>query len=159
MTFSKEVKGKNPFQLLIGSEQMSARSHTSSLTAPWKPVQVNCYPLQKSVSITCRRMAEMLPGLPSAAKQCDLMTFAGSYMHRKERPGLPSEIIKIKNEDIIRVKKRLKQGVKTYAAAFQKSSTLAFHISAIIFQSASPVQARENFLWTPENRFKIHKVS
>lgn len=108
MTFSKEVKGKNPFQLLISSEQTSARSHTSSLTAPWKPVQVNCYPLQKSVSITCRRMAETLPGLPSAAKQCDLMTFAGSYMHRKERPGLPSEIIKIKNEDIIRVKKKVK---------------------------------------------------
>lgn len=84
---------------------MSARSHTPSLTAPWKPVQVNCYPFQKTVLITCIRMIEMLPGLPSAMKQCDLMTFAGSYMQREERVGFPSEIIKIRNRDISRVKK------------------------------------------------------
>lgn len=37
----------------------------------------------------------MLPGLPGAMKQCDLMTFAGSYTEREERIGFPSEIIKI----------------------------------------------------------------
>lgn len=87
---------------------MSARSHASSLAAPWKPVQVNCFPLQKSVLITCIKMIETLPGLPSAMKQCDLMTFAGSYTEREERIGFPSEIIKIRSRDISRVKKRLK---------------------------------------------------
>lgn len=53
-------------------------------------------------------MIETLPGLPSAMKQCDLMTFAGSYTEREERIGFPSEIIKIRSRDISSVKKRLK---------------------------------------------------
>lgn len=84
---------------------MRVRSHTSPLTPPWKPVQVNHYPLQRSMLITCIRMIEMLPGHPGATKQCDLVTLAGSCAQREERVGLPSEIIKIGNRDISRVKK------------------------------------------------------
>lgn len=47
----------------------------------------------------------MLPGLPSAAKQCDIMTFAGSYKHSKERLGFPSVIIKIQNRNTVRVRR------------------------------------------------------
>jgi len=49
-------------------------------------------------------MIEMVPGLPTAMEQCDLMTFAGSYMQREGRVGFPSEIIKMWNKNIGRVK-------------------------------------------------------